>query len=123
LRAAGGASPARALQHQPAKPDDGGIGRTEALARAVGDPALTVPDGGVLLGDATDAGEGPKLLIDAIEAVVVVAVADGNPVRVDLGVDALACLETRARSPSTADRGSTCSSTPSTARRLMGTHV
>ena len=42
--------------------DDAEIGGAEVLPRAVGDEALAVLDGGVLLGDALDAGEAPGLL-------------------------------------------------------------
>ena len=53
---------ARQLEHQPAELHDADVGRAEVLARAVGDEALAVLDGGVLLGDALDAGEALVLL-------------------------------------------------------------
>jgi hypothetical protein len=86
---------ARGAQDELAEVDDRDVRGPEVLARAVRDEALAVLDHGVLLGHALDAGERAALLIDAIDEVVVVAVAHRHPVRVDLGVHAAPGPEAR----------------------------
>src|SRR5271166_6197656 len=62
------------------------------LAGAVGDRALAVLHGGVLLGDALDAGIAPGLLQLAIDQVVVALVAQRQVILVDLGDHAIALV-------------------------------
>src|SRR5215510_14212859 len=81
------------FQHQASEAHDAEIGRTEMLARAIGDEALAVLNAGVLLGDALDAGKAAILLLDPIDQVIVVAIADRHPVLVHAGVDRVPGVE------------------------------
>src|SRR6266850_8067226 len=59
------------------------------LARPVRDEALAVLDARILLGDPADAREGAELLVDAVDQVLVVTIAEGNPPLIHRGVHAL----------------------------------
>jgi hypothetical protein len=64
----------------------------QVIARAVGDEALAVLDGGVLFGNAFDSGEARGLLRDAVDQVVVAAVADRQIAGPELGELAVAAF-------------------------------
>src|SRR6266702_6050886 len=66
---------ARQIHHDFPEMHDAEIGRTEMLAGPVGDRALAVLHGGVLLGDALDAGIAPGPLELAVDQIVVALVA------------------------------------------------
>src|SRR4051812_13741547 len=59
----------RRLHYQFAEMHDAEIGGAEMLARAVGDRALAVLHGGILFGDALDAGVAPGLLQLAVDQI------------------------------------------------------
>src|SRR6202021_4178901 len=81
---------ARGAEHQRAKTGDAQVGRPKHLAGAVVDAALTVLNGGVLLGDALDAGETLALLQISVVQIVVGPPPDRRVLVVDLGVDGAA---------------------------------
>src|SRR5882724_3225242 len=83
---------AGAVHHQFPEMQDAKIGRAEMFAGAVGDRALAVLHGGVLLGHALDAGVALGLLQLAVDQIVVGLVAQRHVILVDLGDHAVAAV-------------------------------
>src|SRR3989442_10627306 len=71
---------------------DAEIGRSEMLAGAVGDRALAVLHGGVLFGNALDAGVALGLLQFSVDQIIVALVAQRHVILVDFRDHAVAAV-------------------------------